>query len=340
MFTVKNINKLKKILKNKNQKIMIIPHVNPDGDAMGSTLGFYHFLKNFGYDPFVLSPNEYPYYLDWMPEIEKVFIANQLDSVSLQNLFLSTELIACLDFNAINRAEGLSDMILNCGKTILMIDHHETPETFAEIIFHDNNASSTCEIVYRLIETLELESFINLNSAICLYTGIVTDTGCFRYALSERVHEIAGKLLQKNIEPIKIHNQLFNNTSEERLRFIGYMLKERLVVLKDLKFAYFVQTITDEKKYQLKDGDSEGIVNYALSIKGIELACYMTEKEGYTKFSFRSLGDVPAIYFAKHFGGGGHHNAAGAKTMNLTIQDAENQLIELVKNNQHLFQVL
>lgn len=336
MFTAKNINRLQSFFKKKHQKIIIVPHVNPDGDAMGSTLGFYHFLKNLGNEPFILSPNEYPYYLDWMPDIEKVYLANQLDKSSLQNLFLNTQLIACLDFNAINRAEGISQQILESGIPILMVDHHETPENFAEMVFHDNNASSTCEMVYRLIETLGLLDDINIESAKCLYTGIVTDTGCFRYALSERVHEIAGKLLQKNIEPIKIHNSLFNNNSEERLRFLGYMLKDRLVVYKDLKFAYFKQTLSDEQKYQLKGGDSEGIVNYALSIKGIDLACYMTEKEGYTKFSFRSLGEVPAIYFAKHFGGGGHHNAAGAITLHLSIDEAEIQLVELVKNNQHL----
>ncbi len=315
---------------------MIVPHVGPDGDAMGSALGFYHFLKILGHQPFILSPDEYPYYLDWMPEIEKVYIANQLDTNTLQKFFLGTQLIACLDFNAISRAEGISQQILESGIPILMIDHHETPEPFAEMIFHDNNASSTCEMVYRFIETFELLDFIDLDCAKCLYTGIVTDTGCFKYALSERVHEIAGKLLQKNIEPMKIHNLLFNNTSEERLRFLGHMLKDRLVVYKDLKFAYFKQTLSDEQKYQLKEGDSEGIVNYALSIRGIDLACYLTEKEDLTKFSFRSLGEVPAIYFAKHFGGGGHHNAAGAKTLNLSIDDAENQLVELVKNNQHL----
>ncbi len=336
MFTAKNINKVQSFFSKKNQKIMIVPHVGPDGDAMGSTLGFYHFLKKLGHQPFILSPNEYPYYLDWMPEIEKVYIANQLDTNTLQNLFLSVQLIACLDFNAINRAEGISQQILESGIPILMIDHHETPEPFAEFVYHDNNASSTCEMVYRFIETLDLLDFINLDCAKCLYTGIVTDTGCFKYALSERVHEIAGKLLLKNIEPMKIHNLLFNNTSEERLRFLGHMLKDRLMVYKDLKFAYFKQTISDEQKYQLKDGDSEGIVNFALNIRGIDLACYLTEQEDSTKFSFRSLGEVPAIYFAKHFGGGGHHNAAGAKTQNLSIQDAENQLLELVKNNQHL----
>lgn len=336
MFTAQNINKLQAFFKEKNKKIMIVPHVNPDGDAMGSTLGFYHFLKNYGYQPFILSPNAYPYYLEWMPEIEKVYIANQLEENTLQNLFVGIDLIACLDFNAINRAEGISDKILSCGVPILMVDHHETPETFAEMIFHDNDASSTCEMVYRLIETLNLLEYINLESAKCLYTGIVTDTGCFKYALSERVHEIAGKLINQNIEPVKIHNLLFNNTSEERLRFLGHMLKERLVVRKDLKFAYFVQTLNDEKIYQLKDGDSEGIVNFGLSIKGIELACYLTEKEDCTKFSFRSIGEVSALFFAKHFGGGGHHNAAGAKIPNLPIQEAVHQLLELVQNNQHL----
>ncbi len=336
MFTVININRLKIYLKKNKQKIMIIPHVSPDGDAIGSTLGFYHFLKALGHQPFILSPDEYPYYLDWLPDIEKVYIANQLDTSQLENLFWNTRLIACLDFNAINRAEGLSEKIIESSIPILMVDHHETPEPFADMIFHDNKASSTCEMVYRLIETLDWLNFINIECAKCLYTGIVTDTGCFRYALSERVHEIAGKLLQKDIQPLKIHNSLFNNNSEERLRFLGHMLKERLVVHKDLRFAYFKQTFSDKQKYHLKEGDSEGIVNYALSIRGIDLACYLTEEDGYTKFSFRSLGEVPAIYFAKHFGGGGHHNAAGAKTHDLTIDDAEKQLVELVKNNQHL----
>jgi len=338
MLTAQNINKLKTILLTKNQRIMIIPHVNPDGDAMGSTLGFYHFLKNLGHQPFILSPNEYPYYLEWLPGIENTYIACQLSSEQIKNLFLTTDLIACLDFNSIQRAEGISDFIKEASLPILMIDHHETPESFADMIFHDNNASSTCEMVFRLIEVLELNDYINLECAQCLYTGIVTDTGCFRYALSERVHEIAGILLQKKIEPLKIHNFLFNNSSENRLRFLGYMLKERLKVLQEYKFAYFVQTLSDTQKFDLKEGESEGIVNYALSIQGIELACYITEKEGYTKFSFRSLGEIPAINFAKHFGGGGHHNAAGAKCVNLFIQDAENQLIDLVKNSQHLFQ--
>jgi phosphoesterase RecJ-like protein len=336
MLTVKNIDNFKKILSNKCQKFMIVPHVNPDGDAIGSTLGLYHFLKNLGHQPYILSPNEYPYYLAWLPEIEKTYFANQLSQEQIFNLVRYADVICCLDFNAIKRAEGISEQILNSSKPIFMIDHHETPEGFADIVFHDNAASSTCEMVFRLIEELKLLNYINIEVATCLYTGIVTDTGCFRYSLSERVHEIAGILLQKNIDLLKIHNYLFNNTSEERLRFLGYMLKDRLKVYKEYKFAYFVQTLSDEKQFQLREGDSEGIVNYALSISGIELACYITEKEGHTKFSFRSLGKVPAIFFAKYFGGGGHHNAAGAKCDNLSIQDAENQLLELVKSHQNL----
>lgn len=336
MLVEQNLERIKKELID-YQRVVIITHKSPDGDAIGSSLGLSYALQAGGIHSTVILPTPSPSYLEWIPGLEQTICAKNLMDTQLQTYFEEADAIFCLDFNALNRIDNSAKFIKDFSKSIILIDHHEEPEDFANILFHEVEASSTSELVYRFLERLGLLAWINKNSALCLYTGMVTDTGCFRYSLSKRVHEIAGKLIfEHELDAVGIHNELFNNQSEPRLRFLGYMLYERLKILPEYKLSYFMHSYHEDVRFGLKEGDSEGIVNFALSIKGISLACYITERPGEVKLSFRSIGKVPAIFFAKHFGGGGHFNAAGANVKNKSLKEIEKELILLVQNNQHL----
>ncbi len=295
------------------RKIVITTHASPDADALGSSLGLYHFLKNRKHDATVITPTEYPDFLNWMEGNDQVVINSESSFAKIKALIESTELICCLDFSGLNRIKNLGELVAVSSAKKLLVDHHLNPEKFADFELWDNKAAATAELIYDLILMLDGNEEINVAIAECLYAGIMTDTGSFKYpSTSSKTHRIVARLMDIGIDVNKVSRNIYDNNSLNRLRFIGYALAEKLIVEPQLSVAYFVITSEEHQRFNLKSGDTEGLVNYALSIKGINIAAIIMEKDNEVKMSFRSVGDYAVNDFAsEHFDGGGHKNAAG-----------------------------
>lgn len=295
------------------RKIVITTHASPDADALGSSLGLYHFLKNRKHDVTVITPTEYPDFLNWMEGNDQVVINSESSFAKIKALIESTELICCLDFSGLNRIKNLGELVAVSSAKKLLVDHHLNPEKFADFELWDNKAAATAELIYDLILMLDGNEEINVAIAECLYAGIMTDTGSFKYpSTSSKTHRIVARLMDIGIDVNKVSRNIYDNNSLNRLRFIGYALAEKLIVEPQLSVAYFVITSEEHQRFNLKSGDTEGLVNYALSIKGINIAAIIMEKDNEVKMSFRSVGDYAVNDFAsEHFDGGGHKNAAG-----------------------------
>lgn len=317
------------------QKIVVIPHRNPDGDAMGSTLGLSIFLKALGHEVQVISPNEFPDFLAWMPESQKVVIFEKTTQKA-KEILAEASLVFTLDFNALHRTGELMEQTLKeLTVPFLMIDHHEKPDDYASYIFSDINYGSTCEMVYHFISELGKEYLINQQIASCLYTGIVTDSGSFKYPnTTSTTHRVVASLLEKGAKNAEIHNLLFDNNSYNRLKLLGRAL-ENMVVLPELQTAYILLSQKDLDEFHFQKGDTEGIVNYPLTIKGIVFSVIFIEnyQEKIIKMSFRSQGNFDVNLFARnHFSGGGHKNAAGGKSI-LSLAESEKRFLEVLKED-------
>ncbi len=317
------------------QKIVVIPHRNPDGDAMGSTLGLSIFLKALGHEVQVISPNEFPDFLAWMPESQKVVIFEKTTQKA-KEILAEASLVFTLDFNALHRTGELMEQTLKeLTVPFLMIDHHEKPDDYASYIFSDINYGSTCEMVYHFISELGKEDLINQQIASCLYTGIVTDSGSFKYPnTTSTTHRVVASLLEKGAKNAEIHNLLFDNNSYNRLKLLGRAL-ENMVVLPELQTAYILLSQKDLDEFHFQKGDTEGIVNYPLTIKGIVFSVIFIEnyQEKIIKMSFRSQGNFDVNLFARnHFSGGGHKNAAGGKSV-LSLTESEKRFLEVLKED-------
>ena len=291
-------------------------HQKPDGDAMGSTLGLYHFLIQFGHEVQVISPTNWAAFLQWMPGVE--FVLDYEKSVEKSNALLNhADWIFCLDFNALHRTKNMEQALLNAPGKRILIDHHQQPDTekFAFGI-SDPSKSSTCEMVYDFIVESGNASMIHKDLATCLYAGTMTDTGSFRFpSTSAAVHQMVARFKEIGMEHSNIHESLFDNFSENRLRFIGHILLNRLDVFYEYNSALIMVTAQDLQKYDIKTGDTEGLVNYPLSIEGIKLAAIIVDRGEERKCSFRSKGDFDVNQFARqYFNGGGHRNAAGGSS--------------------------
>jgi|SRR5690554_164786 len=314
-------------LLDKKQKIVIVPHRNPDGDAMGSTLGLSAFLKKLGHEVTVVSPNEFPDFLTWLPDSDTVEIFEKTQHQSAKTL-QQADLIFTLDFNALHRTGSTMEAVLKELKVpFLMIDHHEKPDDYAAYMFSDINYGSTCEMVYHFIEKLGYSNKIDKQIATCLYTGIVTDSGSFKYPnTTSTTHRVVAELLEKGVENGKIHNLLFDDNSYNRLKLLGRAL-ENMVVLPKLRTAYIYLSQSDLDEFHFERGDTEGVVNYPLTIKGIDFSVIFIEnsQEEIVKMSFRSQGDFDVNVFARnYFSGGGHKNASGGRSdkgLTETIED-------------------
>jgi len=296
-------------------KIVITTHQKPDGDAMGSSLGLLNYLVEKGHDVNVVVPTDYPYYFGWMPGIEQLHVYPEKKEFCDQ-LIADCDLIACLDFNTLSRIAPVDEPVKASGKPVLLVDHHLQPDEF-EWMLHDVKACSTCELVYKLIHILEEKPNISLASAQCLYTGILTDTGNFQNGATNRwSFAIVADLMDKGLNIRDIQEQLNQNGSESRLRFLGNSLLNKMIIRKDLGLAIIVVDRKDAKTYNLQTGDTEGLVNYPLSIRDIQVSVLIKEERELTKLSFRSKGEWDANTFARtHFEGGGHRNAAGGKSI-------------------------
>lgn len=298
------------------KKIAIIPHRSPDGDAMGSTLALYHFLLKLNHKPVVISPNDFPNFLAWLPSSETVLIYENDRENCTKNLN-EAELVFTLDFNALHRTGEMEQVLSKLTVPMIMIDHHQKPDNYAAFTYSDTSIGSTCEMIYNFISFLGKKELIDKTIATCIYTGITTDSGSFRFpSTSSTTHRIVAELIDLGIENSEIHNSLFDDNSYNRLQLLGRAL-QNMKVFPDFKTAYTSLTQKELDEFQYQKGDTEGIVNYGLSIKGIHFAAIFIEHrdENIIKISFRSQGSFDVNQFAReNFSGGGHINAAGGKS--------------------------
>ena len=294
------------------QKIIIIPHKNPDGDALGSTLAFRFFLLKEKHEAIVISPNDYPDFLNWLPGQNTVLKFNKNPKEVHQKINAAT-LIFTLDFNNLSRIGDLEPLIKNSKATKIMIDHHESPSDYATLMYSDPSMSSTCEMVYHLINKLNKNAFTSEISN-CLYTGIMTDTGSFRYpATTPKTHKAIAHLIEAGASSSNIHEKIYDSASFSRLKLLGITLSN-MKQIQNLPIVYMTLSQEELNTCNYKKGDTEGFVNYGLRLEGILFSCIMIEnqKEGILKMSFRSQGNFSVNNFARiYFDGGGHHNAAG-----------------------------
>lgn len=327
---ISDIEQVKRLL-SKKVKISLIPHKNPDGDAMGSCLGLYHYFKLLEYDVTVVSPNNYPEFLQWLPGNDRVLIYDNEPEKATQQI-KDSQLIFTLDFNHLKRADSLSELLEKSSADFVMIDHHEQPDVYAKVTYSDVKASSTCAMVYKFIDYLGGRNQIDATIATCLYTGIMTDTGSFRFrSTTANTHKIVAFLIEKGADNAKIYNNVFDSNSYNRLQLLGQALR-KLNYLDTYKTAYIVLTAEDLKKYNFKKGDTEGFVNYGLSIKEAEMAVIIIEHEGgdYVRMSFRSKDKVNVNLLAReYFDGGGHFNASGGRYQG-NPEQAEAYLLEIL----------
>ncbi|GAA4079977.1 bifunctional oligoribonuclease/PAP phosphatase NrnA [Flavobacterium cheonanense] len=298
------------------KKIAIIPHRSPDGDAMGSTLGLYHFLLKLNHKPVVIAPNEFPEFLAWLPSSETVLVYEN-DRVNCTKILNDAELVFTLDFNALHRTGEMEQVLSKLSAPMIMIDHHQLPDSYATFTYSDTSFGSTCEMIYNFIGYLNQKALIDKTIATCLYTGILTDSGGFRFPKTTgTTHRIVAEFIDLGVENTEIPNLLFDNNSYDRLQLLGRAL-QNMKVLFDKKTSYISLSQKELDEFKYVKGDTEGIVNYGLTIKGIVFAAIFIEHrdENIIKISFRSQGDFDVNQFARdHFSGGGHINAAGGKS--------------------------
>ena len=300
---------LKNLLSTK-QNVVITTHVNPDGDAIGSSVALLNFLIKMGHDVSVIVPNDYPDFLKWMKNDELIINYSNSKNES-QNKIKNASLIFCLDFNNLNRINELGDYISDSKAKKVLIDHHLDPSDFYDFKIHDVKASATAELVYNFL--IELDSnAVDKDISEALYTGILTDTGSFKFSMSPKVHKIVSDLMIRGVDIGFINNKIYDSNSLDKLKLIGYALSEKLEVISNGNAAYIVLSRKDLKDHNFKKGDTEGLVNYALSISNVNMAVLIIETKERIKFSFRSIGQFSVNEFAKkYFNGGGHKNAAG-----------------------------
>jgi phosphoesterase RecJ-like protein len=313
---------IKKLIRQKSN-FVIVTHWSPDGDAMGSSLGLYHFLKALKKKVKVIVPNDYPDFLKWLPGSKDVIIHENNSSLA-EKFILKSELVFTLDFNHLGRIEALGNFIAKTGVDCFMIDHHQLPDNYAKYFFHDVKSCSTAQLVYEFIKGCTGIKVIDKKIATCLYTGIMTDTGSFRFpSTTSDTHKIVAELIAKGANNSAIYNAVYDEYTADRMKLLGYCLN-KMVILESYQAAYIDLSEEEQKKYNFKKGDTEGVVNYALSIKGIKLSAFFAHRDGMIKISFRSKGNFDVNLFSRnHFSGGGHKNAAGGKsheTLSITVK--------------------
>lgn len=312
---LEHINALKTLL-SLPKKIAIIPHKNPDGDAIGSTLALCHYLKAKGHEAVVVAPNDFPKFLKWMPDSETILNFERENSQA-KTILENAEVIFTLDFNHLGRVGQMTEYLEKATATFVMVDHHQEPSDYAKIMYSDVSMSSTCEMVYHLLDYLGAVNEISVAMANCMYTGIMTDTGSFKFkATTSTTHRIIADLIDKGAENNVIHHRIYDTNSPSRLHLLGCALKN-MVILEEYNTTYITLSQEELDIYNYTKGDTEGFVNYGLTLEKIRFAVIFIEnkEEGILKISFRSVGDFSVNDFSRRFfQGGGHTNAAGGKS--------------------------
>ncbi|WP_276166220.1 DHH family phosphoesterase [Zobellia alginiliquefaciens] len=298
------------------QKIVIVPHKNPDGDAIGSTLALCHYLLDRGQEAVIVAPNDYPKFLKWMPGNENILNFEKHNSQAKEKIAEAT-VVFTLDFNHLGRIGQMQAVLEDLTVPFIMIDHHQAPSDYAKIMYSDVSMSSTCEMVYNFIEFLGDVDKITADIANCLYTGIMTDTGSFKFrSTTGRTHRIIADLIDRGAENTQIHHRVYDTNTPGRLHLLGCALKN-MVIHDQYRTTYITLSQDELDTYKYQKGDTEGFVNYGLTLEGIIFAVIFIEnkEEGIIKISFRSIGDFNVNEFARtYFNGGGHNNAAGGKS--------------------------
>ena len=295
------------------KQIVVTTHHKPDGDALGSSLAIYHWLTAKGHSVQLIVPSDFPTFLDWLPGRQHVKVYTE-DKTANDALITDADLIFCLDFNGLSRINAMEQVVRNATGIKIMIDHHLDPEGFDNYRHWDSSAAASAQLVYDfIVNVMDEHQTITPDIATCIYTGIMTDTGSFRFqTTTPSVHLIVADLITLGAKNWEIHEQVYNSYSENRLKFLGFCLLNRLEVLHEYHTALFSISRQDLNRFQITTGDTEGLVNYALAISGMKLAALIIDRTEQVKLSLRSVGDFPCNEVCKkHFNGGGHRNAAG-----------------------------
>lgn len=324
---------LSKIIRN-SKDICILSHHNPDADAVGSSLALYFLLKKMKKNVHVILPNTFPEFLNWMPASDKIIIYEN-NKQSANKLLNQTQLIFLLDCNSFKRlgTDGLAESSAQSQAPKILIDHHQMPEKYFDAFFFDDKASSTCELIYRFSEHLGINHFLDKKTAQCIYTGIMTDTGSFKYdSVTPQTMQIVARLMEYKINHTEIQRNVFDTYSYDRLRLVGFALSEKLKYFPQYKTAYIALSQEELKRFNHKKGDTEGLVNTALSIKDVVVSALITETDKMIRISLRSKGNVDVNEIArKYFNGGGHKNAAGGQ-MNAPLSEVIEKFESVIKS--------
>lgn len=326
---MENIAQLKSLL-SIPKDIVITSHRNPDGDAIGSSLAMYHYLNEFGHTVRVIFPSEYPDFVAWMSDAEKITIYD-IEPERSEELVQKADIIFCLDYNSLDRIDKLGEVIATLKDTqIVMIDHHLFPDIQADFQISEPSASSTCELIYDFIAMMGDRDKINVTIAECIFTGILTDTGSFKYSTSPKLFKIVSHLLELGVDDYKLNDLIFNSLEEKHLRLLGHCLKNRMEIIPEYKTGIIWLNRNDYEQFDIQRGDTEGIVNYLLKLKDIKIAAFITEQPTIVKLSLRSKGDISVQEIArKHFKGGGHKNASGGSSYS-TLKGTINKLKQIL----------
>ncbi len=308
------IQKAKKYVE-KGERFVIVTHVSPDGDALGASLGLYHFLSAYGKDQVaVVVPNVFPSFYRWMPGSKEIVIYEKYPDFAVE-LLQKADVIFCLDFNEPKRIGKLAQPVLEAPGRRVLIDHHLNPADFCRVVMSYPEMSSTSEMIFRFICRMGLFELINKETATCIYTGMMTDTGAFTYNSNQtEIYTIIGELIKKGIDKDWIYRQVYQVYSESRLRMLGYVLYEKMKLYPEKRAALITLSQAELNRFGYQSGDTEGFVNQPLAIEGVDFSAFIREDKKYIKISLRSVGEFPCNLFAsRYFNGGGHKNASGGE---------------------------
>lgn len=321
-----HVGRLRELLTPAHQHLVIVAHTNPDGDAVGSSLAWAGALRGMGHTVTCVVPNKYPYFLDWMEGIDQIEIFKSDTEGRVARAIAEADIIFCLDFNSISRLEILSETIAaNTTARRVLIDHHLSPDEGFDLLISHPDASSTCFVVYALIEAICGTEAITRSMAESLYVGMMTDTGNFAFSfLTPELFRAVAVLVERGIFIPDIHNNVYNAYTEGRARLFGYVINRKMEIIEEGAVAYMSLLESEMRRFQFQQGDSEGFVNYALTIKKMKLSAMFLAHRKFIRVSLRSRGDVDVNLFArKYFDGGGHKNAAGGKSCRSMEQTIE-----------------
>ncbi len=319
-------------LRNHSGKIIITAHHKPDGDAMGSCLSLYNYFKNVGIASKVIVPTDYASNLYWLPGNDDVIIYEN-NATFCDDEIDNADYIFCLDFNALSRINQMGEMVRESNAEVIVIDHHQSPEDFDNERFIEIGASSTCELIYRYINKHLDPAFIDEKVGRCIYTGLITDTGSFRFSsTTSSTIRTAADLMDLGVVPDKIYRLLFDQNRIERLQLLGHLLSNNLEILEGGKVALGYLSLEDIEQFDIVTGDTEGFVNYGLGIAGVKMSALIIDRGPLVKMSFRSVDSFPCnIFSAENFNGGGHKNAAGGASQD-TLQQTIDKFKSVIQN--------